>query len=259
MRRLNILALALVLCCVPEIWAQIITGSGTTNTIPQFTSATTIGDSPILQSNGNVGIGPSNPQAKLDVFDPNGNSSAPYAILGQSECPLDNFCGAIRGNANNFGIGVIGISGNQQSVGGGGVIGITFGTSGFSYGARGDALGTTGSGVGLFAQAFSRDGSAAHLINRAAGTILLGQVGPEGSEKSVFRVDGKGTVHANGGFRPFGADFAESMPVKGDRSRYEPGDLLVIDRTSNRRLALANDAYSTLVAGIYSTNPGVRR
>jgi hypothetical protein len=118
-------------------------------------------------------------------------------------------------------------------------------------------VGTTGNGVGLFAQAFSRDGFAAQLINRPGGNIILGQVGPEGSEKSVFRVDGKGTVHANGGFRPFGADFAESMPVKGDPSHYEPGDLLLIDRSGNRRLILADTAYSSLVAGIYSTRPGV--
>jgi len=35
------------------------------------------------------------------------------------------------------------------------------------------------------------------------------------------------------------------------------GDLLVIDPSANRRLALARQAYSTLVAGIYSTRPGL--
>ena len=38
---------------------------------------------------------------------------------------------------------------------------------------------------------------------------------------------------------------------------YQPGDLLVIDVSSKRRLKLANTAYSTLVAGVYSTKPGV--
>jgi len=45
--------------------------------------------------------------------------------------------------------------------------------------------------------------------------------------------------------------------VRGQRSSYEPGDLLVIDSTGNRRLALAKKPYSTLVAGIYSTQPGM--
>ena len=47
------------------------------------------------------------------------------------------------------------------------------------------------------------------------------------------------------------------MAVKGDRARYEPGDLLAIDRRGNRRLAIADVPYSTFVAGIYSTKPGV--
>lgn len=47
------------------------------------------------------------------------------------------------------------------------------------------------------------------------------------------------------------------MAVRGDRSDYASGDLLVIDPTANRRLALAQQPYSTLVAGIYSTKPGM--
>lgn len=73
----------------------------------------------------------------------------------------------------------------------------------------------------------------------------------------MFRVDGSGVVYANGGFQPSGADFAEAMPVVGDRSKYVAGDLLVIEPTSNRHLALAREPYSALVVGIYSTKPGV--
>ena len=73
----------------------------------------------------------------------------------------------------------------------------------------------------------------------------------------MFRVDGDGTVFANGGFRPFGADFAESLAVKGSRTHYAPGDLLAIDDSAERRLRLSQTPYSTLVAGIYSTKPGV--
>jgi hypothetical protein len=43
----------------------------------------------------------------------------------------------------------------------------------------------------------------------------------------------------------------------GDRSKYAAGDLLVIDTTATRHLALAKKPYSTLVAGIYSTKPGM--
>jgi len=93
------------------------------------------------------------------------------------------------------------------------------------------------------------------FANVAGGDILRGGFGQP--ESTVFRVDGQGTVFADGGFRPFGADFAESMAVKGNRDQYGPGDLMVIDASGNRRLALSTNAYSTLVAGIYSTQPGM--
>ena len=119
-------------------------------------------------------------------------------------------------------------------------------------------MGTTGYSVGVFGSAFSPDGLAAYFVNRAMGDIVKGAVSHGYSgDTTVFRVDGTGRVFADGGFQPSGADFAESMAVTGDRAKYEAGDLLVIDPTANRRVALAQQPYSTLVAGIYSTKPGL--
>jgi hypothetical protein len=96
-------------------------------------------------------------------------------------------------------------------------------------------------------------------VKGATGTILRGDTGPPGAgtEVTVFRVDGTGRVFADGGFRPFGADFAEAVEVKGSTEGYAPGDLLVIDASGERRLSKSQTPYSTLVAGIYSTQPGV--
>jgi len=96
-------------------------------------------------------------------------------------------------------------------------------------------------------------------VRGAHGTIIRGDFGPPGAgtEFTVFRVDGNGTVFADGGFRPFGADFAESVAVKGNAELYAAGDLLVIDASGGRRVLLSQTPYSTLVAGIYSTQPGV--
>ncbi len=90
----------------------------------------------------------------------------------------------------------------------------------------------------VFGEQFSSEGQAGLFVNRADGDILHGRVS-QNPDITVFRVDGSGTVFANGGFQPSGADFAESMAVAGDRSKYVAADLLVIDPTSNRRLALA--------------------
>ena len=141
--------------------------------------------------------------------------------------------------------------------GGGGVIGLTNSAdSGFSYATRGTATATTGTAVALFGETFSYGGWPAYLVNRAKGNLMIGVVG-QNPDVPVFRVDGTGRVFADGGFQPSGADFAESMAVTGDRAKYSAGDLLVIDPTANRRVALAQQPYSTLVAGIYSTKPGL--
>jgi hypothetical protein len=89
--------------------------------------------------------------------------------------------------------------------------------------------------------------------NTLATSILLGQY----NGTNEFRVDNTGKGFFDGGTQTGGADFAESVAVLGKRSQYQPGDLLVIDSTGKRRLALARTAYSTRVAGIYSTKPGV--
>ena len=84
------------------------------------------------------------------------------------------------------------------------------------------------------------------------GTILVGRF--DGA--NVFRVEG-GEVYADGGVFTNGADFAEAFAVRGARQGYEPGDVLVIDTDQTSRVALSQAAYSTLVAGIYSTKPGM--
>lgn len=91
------------------------------------------------------------------------------------------------------------------------------------------------------------------VSNATGGNIYLGMT--NGTHK--FRVDTNGVTYADGGFQSSGADFAESFAVRGRRSQYEPGDVLVIDQKANRHLTLSQGAYATLVAGIYSTKPGL--
>jgi hypothetical protein len=71
------------------------------------------------------------------------------------------------------------------------------------------------------------------------------------------RIDSSGKGFFDGGTQVGGADFAESVRPAGVRTEYEPGDVLVIDTSSDRRFSLSTRPYSTLAAGIYSTKPGV--
>lgn len=267
---------------------NVISGSGTTNFVPQFLSAHRIGNSNIFQSpSGNVGIGTTTPDSTLRIVN-TGNSvnpvgvPEPYGIYTTLNNSTINFSAAIRGDslattgggngvigltssaggggirgvsieANGGGYGVIGSVVASVGGGGGGVLGDTQATTGFSTGVRGEAHATTGGAVAVFGLAHSPDGAAGQFANFAGGNILVGNIGGP----NLFRVDGTGRVFADGGFQPSGADFAESMAVAGDRTKYAAGDLLVIDPAASRHVALAQQPYSTLVAGIYSTKPGM--
>lgn len=53
-----------------------------------------------------------------------------------------------------------------------------------------------------------------------------------------------------------GGDYAESVDVTGNRKKYEPGDVLVIDPDAPGKFRKSSEPYSTAVLGIYSTKPG---
>ena len=187
---------------------------------------------------------------------PDGNGVVGFAsaggtgVNGSTSGPGGN---GVYGQGNNGALGVNGISSGD---GGTGVQGTTGSQVGFAVGTRGTASANSGNGVGVFGEAWSPNGIAGLFINRPGGDVLVGRVS-QSPDRNVFRVDGRGTVFADGGIRPYGADFAESVEVSGDAERYVPGDLLVIDVSGVRRLELSRTPYSTLVAGIYSTRPGV--
>ncbi len=71
-----------------------------------------------------------------------------------------------------------------------------------------------------------------------------------------FRVDGDGEVFTDVGVTT-PADFAEMIRVTSGADSIEPGDLVAIDPTNPRAVVKSTRPYSTLVAGVYSTNPGV--
>src|SRR5690606_26349793 len=54
-----------------------------------------------------------------------------------------------------------------------------------------------------------------------------------------------------------GADIAESFDVTGHISKYEAGDILIISVDKDRAVEKSNKPYSSLVAGVYATKPGV--
>jgi len=265
-----------------------VTGSGTKNFIPLWTGATALGNSVLYQNGSNIGIGTKSPVAPLHAVT---TSASGYAILGQNASTSETtfpvgvvgFAAAqmgigVYGDATSTtgaavgttgvtvspeGIGVEGISDASSGDGGNasGVAGLFNGTSGTGSGVIGTTLAPKGAGVsgqatssiGVSGVTNGSSGEAGYFDNTAAGNILIGAV----SGVHKFRVDGTGKGYFDGGTVTGGADFAESVAIAGDRRLRSPGDLLVVDATASRQLALSTQPYSTLVAGIYSTKPGV--
>jgi hypothetical protein len=77
------------------------------------------------------------------------------------------------------------------------------------------------------------------------------------STSTVVRFDSTGKGFFDGGTQNGGADLAEAFDVEGDRATYLPGDVLVISTERGRQVTRSSEPYSTLVAGVYATKPGV--
>lgn len=94
-----------------------------------------------------------------------------------------------------------------------------------------------------------------YLVNgKTSGDYVIGASSYQGTRD--FRIDGSGKGFFNGGTQASGADFAEQIAVEGLITAYEPGDVMVISTTHDRSVTLASEAFSPLVAGVYSDMPG---
>jgi hypothetical protein len=281
-----------------------VTGSGTLRTIPIWTGKSSVGNSKILQLDGNVGVNTKTPGAQLDVESSSttepavvGNNSATTGstngVLGLSASPDGTAVAGLESATTGTAIGgyfrtassagtaligsatattgtAIGIFGETEAPGsyailgaqrattdsGAGVNGYTESTTG-GAGVIGEAKATSGGAAGVYASTLSPDGIVALLRAQAGGNIIIGQFGSSSTVANVFRVDSTGKGFFDGGTQTGGADFAESVAIAKESARHEPGDLLIVDTTGKRQLKLSAEPYSTLVAGIYSTKPGV--
>jgi len=181
-------------------------------------------------SNSSEGIGVTglvNGSGSIGVYAENANSGAflNWAILALTSSSEGT---AIQGEA-------LASSGNAW-----GVNGLTHSSLGIAV--RADTTASSGNPVGVWSE-----------IANTGGDMYVGSF--QGDKR--FRVDSTGKGFFDGGTQNSGADFAESVEVLGERAAYEPGDVMLIDPSGRRRFMMSQKPYSTGVAGIYSTKPGV--
>lgn len=169
-----------------------------------------------------------NGPALLAIAEGNGNGITTNADnLGDGiESSVNGTGSAVYGWVPNFGTGRAGYFRNFNAANSTPVLSVT----------------NAGTGTGIFVNHTGPSGSIA--VFQSAGT-------------NVARISKTGTGFFNGGTQNSGADVAEAFDVEGNTSDYEPGDILVISTDSDRTVEKSAKPYSTLVAGVYATKPGV--
>jgi hypothetical protein len=207
-----------------------------------------------------------------------GTANAIYAVASNASSSASAIFGQTFGSgvpiyasANNATVAVTAVEGDVASSAGIGLQGFAFAQSGNTEGVVGKIR--SPSGVAILGSGIAQTcvttgasptctpiagGTGGEFQTFAGGTLLVGQaVDVNFNPTNVFRVDSTGKGFFDGGTQLSGADFAESVDVEGDRADYSPGDLLTVGLTRDRQFSLVAQPYSTLVAGIYATRPGI--
>jgi len=202
------------------------------------------------QWKGNIGLGTSNPERLLQIGP---GTDAMFTVEASNGSPNAGYVrfGDQTGWKLHFGR-------SRESSGGA----LNSGTTGVLMTLRDDG----NVGIGKISPAARLDidvgaGTTDALHARAVygGALILEGLGcctrnlAEGKINGnipVFHITTFGTYVA-------GSDFAEAVPVRGDKLGYESGDVLVISTESPGAVEKASRPYDSRIAGVYSTRPGI--
>ena len=156
-----------------------VTGTGTKNFIPIWTGATTLGNSVIYETGGNVGVGTKTPKAKVDV--------AGASALG-IPATVPGTRSAIAGIATAVKGGATGVYGQSSDPSGNAVFGLDNATTG-GIGVIGQSNATSGSSLGIRPERkHRRCGRARKRDSARPEASSIGVVGTAASTDNFLRV-----------------------------------------------------------------------
>lgn len=260
-KQIWIYAVALLLVASASAQTTVTTSGGTANSIPVFTGSSALGNSVITQENSNIGIGATNPQYKLSITGPSADTATGALMLttpgvSSGERSSLSFFSTFANYPADTGPRrtadiIAGFASSSSDPGGG------WGTEYMSFNVGDDGAANDNQAV-----------TAEKVRIQSNGDVGIGTTTPSarlevdgnlkltsGSGSSITFADGTVQSTAYTGVA-CGGDYAEAVDVSGDRHHYGPGDLLVLDSDHPGNVLKSGAAYSTAIAGIYSTKPG---
>jgi hypothetical protein len=152
----------------------------------------------------------------------------------------------VNGDSTNS-AGVRGTSTNGDGVRGLGTVGV-HGVGNTGVWAEGGLLATDS----ISCNSAGACQSVMNIRNDTIGNLIIASSGTPSTD--VFRVNGNGSVFANGDYNAGGADVAEYVPFS---EKLEPGDVVEIDEEDGQSFRLSSRPNSHSVGGVISTKPGV--
>jgi len=261
--RASLVSLAIVLLAMSAVAQTNVTNSnnGTANAVPVYTGTSALsGNSPIAINGSNVGIGTTAPENLLDL---GGGGIGAGLHLGYWEFAQTSYMAdaylsvnaklttsSIPNSTNYFSPRWSPGQGMVLAQMGGGSGSITF------YGINWNGSSTPQ----LFPNAFTPVLALQYSGNVGIGTTSpaynLDIAGVARAQSGIVFPDGNKQTTAWTGVL-CGGDYAEAVELAGSKKQYEPGDVLVLSSENENDVQKSSEPYSTMVAGIFATRPGV--
>jgi hypothetical protein len=253
------------------------TPGGTVGNIPEFWGKSTIGNSVMTQSEDRIGIGTKNDSVLDPLFvqsingDGGGIGMVSVVVPGEGDYAWAESNFWLRNENAPTPLAYLWAVGAEGTYSDSGVLA---NEDMYIYDPRSGIYNIgvdSADNVYLGGTGFRGNLTTLALFAGANGNVGLGTVQPgaklevnggilltKGSTGGITFPDGTVQTTAFTGMAPVlkGGDYAESVDVTGDRTKYEPGDVLVIDSSASGKFLKSAEPYSTSVSGIYSTKPG---